>query len=171
MYVWPGTRGSEGGQVAGSCEQGNEPRVSIKVANFFSRWKMARHLERALFCEDSAWQIENWMKQNVVCGELINHCGVTWRRTGSLCCGACHRINRSTVHFESFIRVLRPSLFIFLRESDLSDWSNNHPTKQPTNQPTNQPTHQPINQPTNQSTNQDLPNNQPTNQSTNQPTN
>ena len=35
--VWPETRGSEGGVVAGCCEQGNEPRVSIKVANFFSR--------------------------------------------------------------------------------------------------------------------------------------
>ena len=37
VNVWAETRGSEGGQVAGSCEQGNEPRVSIKVANFFSR--------------------------------------------------------------------------------------------------------------------------------------
>jgi hypothetical protein len=34
--VWAETRGSEG-LVAVSCEQGNEPRVSIKVANFFSR--------------------------------------------------------------------------------------------------------------------------------------
>jgi hypothetical protein len=35
--VWAETCGSEGGQMAGSCEQGNEPGVSIKVANFFSR--------------------------------------------------------------------------------------------------------------------------------------
>ena len=37
VSVWAEIRGSGGGKVAGSCEQGNEPRVSIKVENFFSR--------------------------------------------------------------------------------------------------------------------------------------